>query len=66
MWRGLYGQVLQYQEDLVSQMGHEQYSAEQGRIAAILYQIQQVLQEHGEQLGDGPTLHRPAGTILPC
>ncbi|KAJ8346971.1 hypothetical protein SKAU_G00283720 [Synaphobranchus kaupii] len=61
MWRVLYGQTLQYQVDTVSQLGNAQCSAEQGRTASILYQIQRVLQEHGDQLGDGPTLHRVAG-----
>ncbi|KAJ8286784.1 hypothetical protein GJAV_G00043250 [Gymnothorax javanicus] len=55
LWRKLYAQTLQYQ--IVPPVG----SPEQGQMSAILYQIQQVLQDHGDRLGGEPALHRVNG-----
>ncbi|KAG5834760.1 hypothetical protein ANANG_G00264980 [Anguilla anguilla] len=64
VWRGLYGRTLQYQAASLSQTGPARCAAEQEGLAGILHQIQRALQEHGDQLGDGPALHRATGEQL--
>ncbi|XP_064163689.1 ciliogenesis and planar polarity effector 1 isoform X2 [Anguilla rostrata] len=64
VWRGLYGRTLQYQAASLSQTGPARCAAEQEQLASILHQIQRALQEHGDQLGDGPALHRATGEQL--